>query len=199
MPKKISPFHRLADFSRHEDASISIEAVLVLPFLLWAFAAMYSFFDVYHARSLAMKGNYAVADLLSRETNPIDMDYLRGTEDIFQYITRSGTSSWIRVTPVRCRRRCDDPARRQLRRDWSRATDGHHRLTNTEVNRDYRDVVPMIARGERVIMVETFTNYTPPLNPKLTGIFPRKINDLTMTRPRFGPQLCWVGRYCGNS
>lgn len=200
MHMNLKPAHLQAarDFLRREEATLSVEAVLVLPFLLWAFAAMFAFFDVYHTRSLALKGNYAVADLLSRETNAIDMTYLRGTEDVFTYLTQGGSSAWIRVTPVRCQRRCDDAARRVLRRDWSRATDGEARLTNAQVNNDYRDVIPMMAQGDRVIMVETSVQYTPPINPVLTGVTAREIYDITMTRPRFSPQLCWGNLSCLN-
>jgi len=198
MPMPRTRAQRFLDFFRREDATLSIEAVLVLPFLLWAFAAMYSFFDVYRARSLAMKGNYAVADLLSRETNSINMAYLRGTEDVYTYLTQGGDSAWVRVTPVRCKKRCDNEDTRVLRRDWSRATDGGHRLTNGEINNDYRDVVPMIAKGDRVIMVETFLEYNPRINPVLTGVTAREIYDLTITRPRFAPQLCWGSMSCLN-
>ncbi len=195
---KPTPMRALRAFLRGEEASLSVEAVLVLPFLLWAFAAMFAFFDVYHTRSLALKGNYAVADLLSRETNAINMTYLRGTEDMFTYLTKGGDAAWIRVTPVRCQRRCDNPATRVLRRDWSRATDGKARLTNAQVNNDYRDIIPMMARGDRVIMVETSLHYTPPINPVLTGVTAREIYDITMTRPRFSPQLCWGNLSCLN-
>lgn len=188
----------LRRFCRDDQASLSVEAVLILPLLFWAFIATFSFFDVYRDRNLAMKANYAVADLLSRETNPIDMDYMRGIEDVYQYLTQSGAGSWVRVTAVKCHRNCANEATRQLRRDWSRATDGVSRLSNANVNADYRDMVPIIPRGERVIMVETQMQYSPPFNTVFSGVTARDMNDISMTRPRFGPQLCWVGRRCGN-
>ena len=188
----------LRNWLGREEAGLSVEAVLVLPFLLWGFAAMFAFFDVYHARSLALKGNYAIADLLSRETNSIDMDYLDGTEKVYTYLTQADDSAWIRVTSVRCQRRCDDQTRRVLRRDWSRATDGKPRLSDLDVNTDFRDLIPMIAQGDRVIMVETYLRYTPPINPVLTGVTARDIYDISMTRPRFSPQLCWGDLVCLN-
>ncbi len=185
-------------FMGDEEASLSVEAVLILPLLLWAFTAMFSFYDVYKDRNLAIKANFAIADLLSRETGAINMTYLRGIEDVFEYLTKSGESSWIRVTPVRCHRNCDNEATRQLRRDWSRATDGVARLISSDVNSNYRDVVPLISQGERVIMVESHMRYQPPLNTIFSGVTPRDMNDISMTRPRFSPQLCWAGRRCGN-
>ncbi len=191
-------FPVVREFLRREEATLSIEALLVLPFLLWAFAAMYAFFDVYHTRSLAMKGNYAVADLLSRETNSIDMTYLHGIEEVFAYLTKGSDDAWIRVSSVRCQRRCDDEDRRVLRRDWSRATDGRHRLTNHDINSDYRDVIPMIPAGDRLILVETQLQYEPAISPGLTGVRARGIYDLSVTRPRFAPQLCWGSLRCLN-
>ncbi len=186
-------------FLRDNKASLSVEAVLVLPLLLWAFIALFSFFDVYYARNVAVKANYAVADLLSRETNPIDTSYLNGVEDVYQYLTQSDESSWIRITAVKCRRNCSNPETRELKRDWSRATDGMAQLTNSVVDTNYRDIVPIIPRGERVIMLETEIHYDPPFNTVYSGVSHRDMRDITMTRPRFGPQLCWVGRRCGNT
>jgi len=160
---------------------------------------MFTVFDVYRTRNLAVKANYAVADLLSRETNPIDTNYLNGVEDVYEYLTQSGASSWIRITAVKCRYNCANPDTRELRRDWSRATDGQVWLDSAAVNTKYRDIVPIIPRGERVIMLETNMHYDPPFNTIYSGITHREMNDITMTRPRFGPQLCWVGRRCGNT
>ncbi len=188
----------LRRFLRGEEAGLSVEAVLVLPFMLWAFAALFSYFDVYRARSLAMKGNYAVSDLLSRETDPIDTAYLNGIEAVFTFITESDDESWIRVTPVHCLSDCTDPDTRVLQRDWSRATDGVDWLSNADVNSDYRDIVPMIASGERVIMVETRIAYKPPVGPAITGVTARDLRDTTFTRPRFAPQLCWGEDLCLN-
>ena len=56
----------------------------------------------------------------------------------------------------------------------------------------------MMAQGDRVIMVETSVQYTPPINPVLTGVTAREIYDITMTRPRFSPQLCWGNLSCLN-
>ncbi len=100
---------------------------------------------------------------------------------------------------MRCIRRCNNETTRVLRRDWSRATDGVQRLTNTDLNTTYRSQIPLIARGERVIIVETRMHYTPPIAANIAGVTERDLYDITMTRPRFAPQLCWVGRYCGNS
>ncbi|MCB1336728.1 MAG: hypothetical protein KDK10_04455 [Maritimibacter sp.] len=186
----------VARFGREEGASLSVEAVLVLPILLWAFLASYTFFDVYRAKNLSLKANYAISDLLSRETNLLDMNYLLGAEKVFKYLTQSDSSSWVRVTVVYCESNCADPSR-TLRRDWSKATDSLPTFSDPDVMSHLEPIIPWIASGERVIIVETGVHYEPPFSQNLTGIGERDFVDIVMTRPRFAPQLCWNGVNCG--
>jgi len=183
-------------FRRDEGASLSVEAVLVLPILLWAFLATYTFFDVYRAKNLSLKANYAISDLLSRETNTINTAYLLGTEKVFRYLTQSDASSWVRVTVVYCETDCADPSR-DLKRDWSKATDSLPTFSDQDVMDHLEPIIPWIASGERVIIVETGVEYEPPFSQNLTGVGERDFVDIVMTRPRFGPQLCWEGINCG--
>ncbi len=187
---------RLDRFRRDEGASLSVEAVLVLPLLLWAFLATYTFFDIYRAKNLSLKANYAISDLLSRETTPLDMTYLQGAEAVFRYLTNSNTDSWLRVTVVYCEDDCADP-NRDLRRDWSRATDSMPTFTDDDVMTHLEPIIPWIASGERVIIVETGIEYEPPFSQNLTGVGARNFIDIVMTRPRFAAQLCWDGVNCG--
>ncbi len=150
-----------------------------------------------------MKSNYAVSDLLSRETNTIDMSYINGARSLYRYLTQADSDrSWIRVTVVHCIDECavspgaeDDG--RTLEIEWSRATDGQPDLTDDDIATRYNDVIPLIADGERVIMVETTMDYDPPFSSELTGIEYKTFRDVVMTRPRFAPQLCFEGIGCG--
>ena len=187
----------LRRFRRDEVASMSVEAVLVLPLLLWAFLATYTFFDVYRAKNLALKANYAISDLLSRETNPIDMNYLLGTEKIYKYLTQGDDTSWVRVSVVFCNDDCAE-SNRELKTDWSKATDAIATFNAPDVMQHLEPIIPWIASGERVIIVETGEKYEPPFSQNLTGVGERDFIDIVMTRPRFGPQLCWDGLNCGN-
>lgn len=183
-------------FRRDEDASLSVEAVLVVPILLWAFLATYTYFDVYRAKNLALKANYAISDLLSRETSTINTNYLLGAEKVFRYLTQSDATSWLRVTVVYCDDDCADPSR-ELRRDWSRATDNLPTFSDADVMDYLEPIIPWIASGERVIIVESGVAYEPPFSQKFTGVGERNFVDIVMTRPRFAPQLCWEGVNCG--
>ena len=190
---------QLARFHRDEEASQSVEALLIIPLLIWTFLASYTFFDVYRAKSLALKANYAISDLLSRETQTIDMDYLQGAEKVYEYLTQQEADPWLRVTVVYCESDCtaEEESSRVLKADWSKATDGLPTFSNNDIMSHLNPIIPLLAEGERVIIVETSTEYTPPFSQNLTGIGGRKFVDIVMTRPRFAPQLCWDGIGCG--
>ena len=191
MPKLLTPIRKATRaFWRGEEGSMTVEAVMILPLLLWAFLATFTFFDVYRAKNLALKANYAISDLLSREAE-IDMNYLLGIEDVYTYLTQGGDPAWVRVTVVRCSENCTSEADRTLRIGWSQATDGLASLSDTDVQGTYNEHIPMIAEGEWVIMVETMAGYEPPFSVYLTGIEARDMSDIVMTRPRFTSQLCW--------
>ncbi len=187
---------RLSAFRKGEDGSITVEAVLILPLLLWAFLATFTYFDIYRAKSLALKANYAISDLLSREEIEVNMAYLNGLEKVYAYLTRGGEQAWVRVSVVWCNANCTDQDSRELQLDWSKATDSVASLSGTQIQGVYNDVIPLMALGERVIMVETQSKYTPPFSVALTGIHEQDLNDLIITRPRFSGQLCWQGATC---
>jgi len=190
--------HAVRRFARNESASLSVEAVLVLPLLLWGFLAIFVFFDAFRVKNLALKANYAISDLLSRETSVIDMDYIRGSERLYEFLTRVQTDAWLRVTVVHCTADCAEPER-TLERDWSRATDDVPNLTNADIMNHYEPIIPWIPAGERVIMVESSLLYTPPFSKAITGLGARSLTNVVMTRPRFAPQLCFEGVGCGSS
>lgn len=197
---------RTRRFARDEDASLSVEMVLILPLLIWAFLTVYTVFDVFRVRSLALKGNYAISDLLSRETASIDADYLDGVRSVFRYLTQGDADTWIRVTQVYCNDDCEDPDNRELIVDWSRATDGQATFTTNDVNVTLRDHIPLIGYGERILMVNTSVDYVAPFIPPMLKTIPSETSasgwgymknntfvDTVFTEPRFGPQLCWIG------
>lgn len=191
-----------ARFLRDERASMSVEAALIAPLLFWGFLATYSYFDLYRVRNVALKSNYAISDLLSREAQTIDANYLTGVSNLYRYLTRADSSSWVRVSVVYCEDGCavsgsENTQDRTLAADWSRATPGIPTFSDTDINTHFDEIIPLIADGERVIIVETAMDYQPPFSAELTGIGDQVFNDIVITRPRFSQQLCFDGVGCG--
>lgn len=188
----------LARFSRGEEGTLSVEAVIIWPLLIYGMLATYTFFDVYRAKSLALKANYAVSDLLTRETNMINGDYINGIEKVYEFLTqpRNKSESWVRVTQVHCIKECATNGRKFVV-TFSAATEGQPTYTNATVMDALNPILPLLAQGERAVVVETQTQYYPPVKEIFTGIGPRPFRDTVVTEPRFAPQLCWEdGGYC---
>lgn len=200
---------RLGRFLRDEEASLSVELVLILPLLLWGFLTVITIFDVFRARNLALKANYAVSDLLSRETSSIDASYLAGVNKIFAYLTKGQSSTWVRVTQVVCTADCASNKDRVLEVDFSRATPGQPTYDTDAMRSNLAQYVPLLPSGQWVFVVETSVDYVPPFLPPVNlyyrddkgkghevrwGIMKRNtFRDVVVTEPRFGPKLCWSG------
>jgi hypothetical protein len=130
------------------------------------------------------KAANTIGDMISRETLPIDADYLDGAHGLFDTLTRDPQDSAFRVSVVRWN---NTNTRFQL--DWSQARGGIQPLRNNEV-RNWIDRLPQLLHNERIIIVETSANYQGPMD---IGLGERKIVNFVFTRPRYAPQVLWDG------
>lgn len=196
----------LARFAKDEDASLSVELVLILPLLIWGFLTVYTVFDVFRHRNLALKANYAVSDLLSRETASINNNYLNGAASVYKYLTQGGANTWIRVSSIYCNDNCGNESSRELVVEWSRATGGQNMWNSGDIKTKLGHAIPLLAYGEYAIIVETSVDHEPPFVPPMLKTISRPgydsgwgfmkkntFRDIVITEPRFGPKLCWNG------
>ena len=171
----------LRRFARDDEATVAVETVLVLPMLFWAYLSMFAIFDAYRQHAVSQKAAFTLGDIISRETNPIDGNYLNGAREMLAYLTANETGDIaIRVTSVKYD--ADDDI---YKRDWSRAKGWMPGLSNNGV-KALRDDLPVMPDNERVTVVETFVKYDPPFN---TGLQEREIHMFVFTRPRYAPQV----------
>ena len=111
---------------------ISVEIALILPLLIWTFAAIATFFDAYRSRSIAEKAAYTVSDMLSRETNAITDTYIDNTLTFFDALADSQTGSSLRVSVISW-----NSAMNSYEIDWSEARGaGFLALDNDDVDDD---------------------------------------------------------------
>lgn len=174
---------RLAAFREETGGTVSIEFVIMAPVLFWAFASMHSWFDAYRQVGVHEKAAFTVADMISRETDPIDNDYIDATRNLVQFLVRSSDQPSIRVSVIRYVARRD-----QYRLDWSSRRGDYSRLRSRDV-RNWHDKLPQLVNQERIILVETKMDYTPPW---LFGMnSSNEIATFIFSRPRFSPKVCW--------
>ena len=185
-------------FRTDQRGSLSVEAVLAVPMLFWAATATFTFYDAFKAQNASYRANYTISDMLSRETDAIDQSYLDGLHKVFRYMTHTGPEdSWIRISVVRCSSLCADEDNRVLSFDWSKGASGARDLTDTDLL-FYRTIIPLMATGNRLILVETSREYLPPFANALVSFAARDLVSHVVTRPRFAPRLCWETCATGN-
>ncbi|MDF3413137.1 hypothetical protein HKX54_01605 [Sulfitobacter sp. M57] len=173
---------RLRGFLRDDDGNIAVEAMIVLPVMFWAFLSVFSIFHAFRTYSINHKAAFTIGDSISRETAPLDQAYLDGSLQLFEYLSNSQSLSSLRVTSL-----FYDGDDQRFYRDWSKTSGGKPELSNGDV-RDWANRLPVMPDNERIVLVETWSNYEPPFR---TGLERREIKNFVFTRPRFAPRVCW--------
>ena len=171
---------RLQGFAKDARGSLTVEAVIMFPILFWAMLSMLVFFDAYRQNSLNVKAAFTIGDMLSREVEPINAAYLTGARNLFRELARSDLPPSMRVTVVYF-----NQAQNRFYRDWSHQRGGVPVLTNADILA-MRDRLPAVPNNERLILVETWSDYNPPFN---VGIKRQYLYNFVFTRPRFAPQV----------
>lgn len=168
----------LRRYLRDTRAAVAFETVLLTPLLIWAFVASFVFFDAFRVYNSSIKATYMVADMISRQTSTIYGHDIEGMASIVRYVLRDGGDLQMRVTQV-------GRVGNNYRVDWSHGINGVARLFNADID-DIEDRLPVMANGERVLLVETFISYRTPFD---VGLELLQFDNFTLTRPRYAGQV----------
>lgn len=189
-------------FRDDDRGSMAVELVMVVPILMWIVLSTYVYFDTFRNEANAHRAALTIADMFSREEDAIDSAYLNGARSLLQTLTLDDDNPDFRVTVYRYQESDDT-----YRRIWSRTRGVATGLDDGDLaDLKLAARLPVMADGDRSILLETFTEYTPPFNTgirSLTNFFqssggsPREDLDtvnfatFTVIRPRFELTLCW--------
>jgi len=177
--------------------SLSVEAAMIVPLLVWGIVAMFTFFHAYKAQNAAYRANFTISDILSRETEEIGFDYLRGVHNVYQYMTFAETQgTWLRVSVVRCLSKCDMDTR-NLDLVWSFGSNGARSLEQADFAH-WEPLIPWLPKGDSLILLESSSIYTPLFPNFLVSFRERNLVSHSVTRPRFVSQLVWNGMNNGD-
>jgi len=171
-------------FSRGENGGLSIEAVLVFPILIWAITATFVFFDAFKTINVSQKATYTIADMLSRETEAIDPDFLTAAHETFNFLAGSAGDNALRVTVVTM---VEDPDTqvKTMEMVWSEGVGGITGYVNLDI---LENRLPDMASGDQMIVVESEQEWAPAFAVGLTSY---RFREVAISRPRFAPQLVW--------
>ncbi|MGH1413684.1 MAG: TadE/TadG family type IV pilus assembly protein [Pelagimonas sp.] len=175
---------RFKSFAADEQGNVAIETMLFVPLMLTILAATFSFHDAFRYKSLNVKAAYTISDAISRETDPIDNEYLDGMVELLEFLTRSEGPYSLRVTLVRY-----NAKKSKYISEWSKTRGDFDRLRTRDL-RTMDERLPTMLHNERVIVVETATDYVPPFEiPSLNEA--SLFYNYGFTRPRFAPKIVW--------
>ncbi|MWD26524.1 hypothetical protein E0K89_003440 [Aquicoccus sp. SCR17] len=176
---------RLREFLRDSRASITVESAILLPILSICFVLMYVIFDAFRQQAVSQKASYTISDMLSRETDYINPTYMDHAREMLEWLSSQHRQDIaLRVTVISY-----DADQDRYAVEWSK-TRGDSQPWHSSDVRDWHDQLPVMVDNEQVILVETWSQYEPPLN---VGFLPREIRTRVFTRPRFTGQLKWRG------
>ena len=167
----------LGRHKRGAEGSVTVEAVLVLPLLIWWIFASYQFFVAFSEKSLNIKAAYTIADVITREQTPVNAAYINGLHTLFDRLTDTANPTWIRVTQIRA-----DPVLDEIfLADWSVATGGQIVHTNATLEL-IKAKIPLMSKGDYVVLVETFAQFRPIFD---VGLGAMTFDQFVVMRPRF--------------
>jgi len=176
-------------FHRDDNGSITVEAMLVLPFLIWCYLGTFVFFDAFRSQSINVKAAYTMGDTLSRETGYVTPAYMDSLFSLQQFLVDTIEPVQLRVTVFRYE---DSDDSYHVR--WSQSRGGVTALNNTSLMA-LQDSLPEMTDNDIAILAETWVGYEPVFD---VGIQPFTFSDLVVTRPRFASQLCWNSQNNGD-
>jgi hypothetical protein len=177
---------RLRRLFRSESGAMSVEAVIILPILIWALFGTFTIFEAFRSRSVTLKASYTVADMISRQVDALNPAAINGLNSVFDFLTLSNQPTWIRVTSVFW-----DAGQKKFRVAWSHGTRQHAALTDATLQGLVQHI-PAMAIGDTVVMLETYMHFEPAFDIGIdfaTGLTAGERQNVIVTRPRFASQV----------
>lgn len=168
-------------FVADERGSFSIEAVLMFPMLVWAFMAMYVFFEGLRESNINLKATYTIADLMSRESETVTQTYIDNMNVIYKWMARTPNPVEMRMSVVRYDLTADEHVLH-----CSLGAGGKEQLLQEQVRTNVTPHVPIMPDASFAIVVETWVDYTPIMDVPLIGLGMEEteIYNIVVTSPR---------------
>lgn len=180
--------NQLRRFLRDEKGTIIVDAIIIVPMFVWAYAGLFVYWDAYRTINTVQKAAYTISDLISRSQGPVNNAYINGMRETMNYMLNDDQVGEIRVTSYRW-----SQSRNRYEVIFSRAANNAMAALTTADLVNLRDRLPTMADGDSAILVEARLPYDPPM---AFGLQDTTFEQFIVTRPRFLPKLCHVSFSC---
>jgi hypothetical protein len=168
----------LRRFRRETRAAVAFETVIVVPLLIWGYIGTFVFFDAYRVYNTSVKTSYMIADMISRQTDPITVFDIQGMANIASSIVRGVGDIEMRVSEIA-------RINGNLEVTWSEGVNGAAELFTNDIP-DILSQLPDMPEGERVVLVQTFVDYREPFG---IGLTVSEFENFTFVRPRYAGRV----------
>ncbi len=177
--KKLLKSFRL--FKRNEVGTMTVDAVLIFPMLLWTATATYTWFEGFRQSASNLKAAYTIGDLISRETETINDTYINSLYELMIRMVNNGSPMSMRVSLLVFD---EDDDRHYVQ--WSTAR-GYSWIWTDDNVEDIRAALPPMPNRDTLILVETSNEYVPIFNEILVKDI--SFDNFIFTRPRFTNEI----------
>ena len=169
------PFAR---FLRNERGTVVTEAVIVLPLLLWAYIALFVYWDAFRSTNTVQKAAFTLSDMISRDQSRggITSAYIDGMKKVMRYLIDQDQDPRLRVSSIYW-----STVNNRFEVHWSRSPNNQMAPLTTASLQSYASSIPTIAAGDTVLLVETQVDYVPAFN---VGMPQQLFSQFIVTRPR---------------
>lgn len=171
----------LQSFGRDTGGSVVAEAVIVLPLFLWAYIALFVYWDAFRSMNTVQKSAFTISDIISREQTGITTGYVDGMGKALEYLIDEDQDAILRVTSVTW-----SEANDQFEVHWSRSPEGKLPELNDVTLQELAYQIPTMSPGDFVIVLEVEVHYQPTFD---IGMPDQTFKQFVVTRPRFLPCL----------
>ena len=161
---------------RQEDGTLIFEFLVFAPLMFWTFIATLAYFDLYRTEAVSEKAAMTIADMISREQNYITDAYIDGAHELLTFLTRNDPDPGMRVSVLRFHDKASeinpDDATDHYHIVWSeiRGNADLGVMTSKQAS-DMSPRLPLMADGDRIILVETWTHYSSAYNLGLATLY----------------------------
>ena len=180
----------VARFAREERGTVVAEAVIVLPVLLWAYIALFAYWDSFRSINTMQKATYTISDMISREQDKkgITSGYVDGMKEVMEYLIDEDQDARLRVSSIYF-----SDANQRFEVHWSRSPGNQMIPLTNETLQLYKSRIPQLSPGEYEVLVEVQVDYQPKFD---VGLPEETFNQFIPTRPRFMPCIAMDNISC---
>jgi hypothetical protein len=181
-------------FAKDEGGLLLAETLVLLPLLIWAFLALFVYWDVFRVINATQKAAYSIADVISRQ-GVIDDNYIDGLQKVTDFLVPYSPSARLRITSIQY-----DGVNNKYIKLWSDSPGNKlPELTLSQITA-LKSRIPTMAHKDSVFIVEAEVDYTPNFNTGVmgvgTGVTSHTVSQFVVTRPRVYRRICKVTPVC---